>query len=469
MSSDHPLLGGARGASLLLGRACDGTAWQLVDDEVEAGLDAVEQARSALAVLEAQLLAEADARGMSARTKSTTTQGWLAVRFRTAHGPATARLRQGEGVVRHPALAAALVSGSCNVDQATVLVEVFDDLDRLGLDQALLDDAQAFLLDQTPALVPRDLKRAGQALVEELSTRPSQDTDAERAGVQAELDAAERSLARAEWNTLSINRRPDGRLRGRFDIDAVDAAPVLQWLKFAGRPLPGADGFEDDRPRDRRCGDALAALFAAALAAGSEDGGELGTDQALVALRVVEPGIPAPAIAALVVTLSQPELEAGLTEHPGSVGLVGLLDTGGGLTPQQLRRLACDAGLIPCLLDGDSLPLDVGRARRTWTDSQRRAVAARDRGCTAPGCDRPPAACHLHHRQEWAVGGNTDIRNAALLCDHHHGQVHRQGWKVVLAQNGYPAFRPPISIDPDQRLRQHHRYRLHTISGEDRE
>ena len=129
-----------------------------------------------------------------------------------------------------------------------------------------------------------------------------------------------------------------------------------------------------------------------------------------------------------------------------------MLDTGGALTPHQLRRLACDAGLIPCLLDGDSQPLDVGRARRTWTDAQRRAVTARDRGCTAPGCDRPPAACHLHHRDEWSQGGNTDIRNAALLCDHHHGQVHRQGWKVVLAPNGYPAFLPPETIDPEQRL-----------------
>ena len=79
-------------------------------------------------------------------------------------------------MLRHPALAQALVGGSCNLDQAAVVVEVFDDLDRLGLDEPLLADAQAFLLDQTWALGPRDLRRAGQALVEQLTARPSQDT-----------------------------------------------------------------------------------------------------------------------------------------------------------------------------------------------------------------------------------------------------------------------------------------------------
>ena len=186
-------------------------------------------------------------------------------------------------------------------------------------------------------------------------------------------------------------------------------------------------------------------------------------------LRVVEPGVPAPCAVQIVVNLEEPDQKRAHRVHARAVGLVGMLDTGGSLTPHQLRRLACDAGLIPCLLDGDSQPLDVGRARRTWTDAQRRAVTARDRGCTAPGCDRPPAACHLHHRDEWSQGGNTDIRNAALLCDHPHGQVHRQGWKVVLAQNGHPAFLPPETIDPEQRLRQHHRYRQHTITGEHRE
>ncbi|MGH8971224.1 MAG: DUF222 domain-containing protein, partial [Actinomycetes bacterium] len=160
-----------------------------------------------------------------------------------------------------------------------------------------------------------------------------------------------------------------------------------------------------------------------------------------------------PSNVAITVSIALAELHARL-------GQVGLLHTGGTLTPTQLRRLACDAALIPAVLGGPGQVLDLGRATRDWTLPQRRAVTLRDRGCAAPGCDRPPAACQIHHRDHWEDGGPTDLCNACLLCLFHHQQVHRQGWKVVLAANGYPAFIPPASIDPDRRPRQHHRYRL---------
>jgi hypothetical protein len=40
--------------------------------------------------------------------------------------------------------------------------------------------------------------------------------------------------------------------------------------------------------------------------------------------------------------------------------------------------------------------------------------------------------------------------------------VHRQGWTVRRAANGYPEFIPPVTIDPQQRPRQHIRYQLLT-------
>ena len=69
------------------------------------------------------------------------------------------------------------------------------------------------------------------------------------------------------------------------------------------------------------------------------------------------------------------------------------------------RRIACDAGLIPAVLGGPSEVLDWGRARRTATSAQRRALALRDRGCTFPGCDRPPDWCEAHHTLGWEHGG----------------------------------------------------------------
>jgi hypothetical protein len=146
-----------------------------------------------------------------------------------------------------------------------------------------------------------------------------------------------------------------------------------------------------------------------------------------------------------------------------------MLDTGVPLTPAELRLLACDAGIIPAVLDSPSQVLDLGRATRNWTIAQRRALAIRDRGCVAPGCDYAPGACDGHHSViTWAEGGPTDLDNGALLCDFHHHQVHRQGWQVILAANGYPALIPPTSIDPDQRPRQHHRFRLQLLTTKQR-
>ncbi len=80
-------------------------------------------------------------------------------------------------------------------------------------------------------------------------------------------------------------------------------------------------------------------------------------------------------------------------------------------------RIACDAALIPAVLGGPSQLLDLGRAVRTATAAQPRALALRDRGCTAPGCDRPPEWCQAHHIIPWSQGGTTDLNTLTLACD----------------------------------------------------
>ncbi len=72
------------------------------------------------------------------------------------------------------------------------------------------------------------------------------------------------------------------------------------------------------------------------------------------------------------------------------------LEFGGTLHPAELRRLCCDAGIIPIVLDGAGQPLDVGPQARTVPDGMRRAVTARDRGCAHPGCTRPSSWCEIH-------------------------------------------------------------------------
>src|SRR5882757_5957723 len=58
-----------------------------------------------------------------------------------------------------------------------------------------------------------------------------------------------------------------------------------------------------------------------------------------------------------------------------------MFDFGGRGTAADLRALLCDCGITPVVFDGTSQPLDLGRERRCVSLAQRKAVAARDRGC----------------------------------------------------------------------------------------
>ncbi len=109
--------------------------------------------------------------------------------------------------------------------------------------------------------------------------------------------------------------------------------------------------------------------------------------------------------------------------RPGVV-LAGL-DGGALLGPETVRKLACDAAVIPAVLGADGQVLDLGRTRRLFSPGQVQALWLRDRHCTFPGCHTPASWCDAHHLRHWVDGGPTDLSNAALLCGRHHTIVHR--------------------------------------------
>ncbi|MBO1753786.1 HNH endonuclease signature motif containing protein [Allobranchiibius sp. CTAmp26] len=119
--------------------------------------------------------------------------------------------------------------------------------------------------------------------------------------------------------------------------------------------------------------------------------------------------------------LGSPDSGSAPTYLPG----IGRTTDGDYLDGGTLRRLACDADLIPTVLGTDSEPLDVGRAKRLFTGGLRTAIIHRDQHCSFPGCDRPPDWCDAHHVTPWWAGGETTLTNAALLCARHHTIVHR--------------------------------------------
>jgi len=132
----------------------------------------------------------------------------------------------------------------------------------------------------------------------------------------------------------------------------------------------------------------------------------------------------------------------------------GLLEGGGSLSAAAVRRLACDAEILPFVLGSRSQILDVGRASRLVTVAIWLALVLRDRHCAFPGCTRRPIACDAHHIVHWVEGGPTCLDNLVLLCRTHHTMVHSTPWEVRLSSDDRrPEFLPPPRLDPQRRPR----------------
>lgn len=98
-----------------------------------------------------------------------------------------------------------------------------------------------------------------------------------------------------------------------------------------------------------------------------------------------------------------------------------------------VRRLCCQARILPMVLNGAGVTLDVGRSSRLATPDQRRALAAMYATCAVPGCDVGFERCKIHHTREWLRDqGPTDLGVLVPLCDRHHHLVHEGGWSIEL-------------------------------------
>jgi Domain of unknown function (DUF222)/HNH endonuclease len=97
---------------------------------------------------------------------------------------------------------------------------------------------------------------------------------------------------------------------------------------------------------------------------------------------------------------------------------------------ETVQRIACDATVVVAVDDTLGHTMYEGRARRFPTGAQRREVMRRDRQCRFPGCANAMFAA-VHHIKPWGSGGRTDLENLVLLCEKHHGVVHRNGWSMT--------------------------------------
>ncbi|CAH0183344.1 hypothetical protein SRABI26_01487 [Arthrobacter sp. Bi26] len=223
---------------------------------------------------------------------------------------------------------------------------------------------------------------------------------------------------------------------GPGDEPAADEDPALPAL--------------DLRSRAQRLLDGLVGACKVALAAGT-----------LPAAGGLRPQVMA--------TIDYRDLLTRLQNTPGATANTGQPGTGTGtgtgvllftgpVTASTIRKIACDADIIPVVLGGEGRVLDIGRASRVFPPHLRKAITARDRGCAFPGCTIPAPWCEAHHITYWSRGGTTGTENGVLLCSHHHHVIHKEHWTIRL-KTGIPWFIPPPHLDPRQQPRRNHYFR----------
>ena len=312
---------------------------------------------------------------------------------------------------------AAWLAGHLNGDQARVIVEALDKLPD-WVSPAQLVSAEEHLLELAQKWEPHGLRALAAHLWQVIAPE-----EAEK--LQAEALAREEAAARAATR-LSLKRCGDGstRITGQIPdqiatrlrtlLDAY-TSPRRDHLNHgtggAGSGLPQAarDTATGQRLRpDRLRGLALCSLLEHADPDQLPQHGSTATT--------------------LMITLALDQLRDGL----GS----GVLPDGTAISPGEVRRLACTAGIIPVVLGTDSQILDLGARSRLFTPAQQRALRMRDQRCRAEGCTIPASWCEAHHLQPWTSGGKTDLDTGVLFCSWHHHRAHDNTYDMTKLPNG---------------------------------
>jgi hypothetical protein len=377
----------------------------LPDDALVAGLDQLQALMVEAQAAMLRFLREIDARKAASAVAASSTAVWYRNRHRVGIRSAHRLVQLAKRVAAAPQVVGdGVESGAVNLDQADVVTRAVAAIPgEVGVE--VRERAAAELVRLCAELDPEQLRMVGERILSLVAPEIAEELE------RTALERAEARALRERYFTLT----PDGvgvRLSGRLTLEGAAA------VRAAIDPLC-APTSHDDRSAAQRRADALVEVCRSAGAG----------DRSQVAVTV--------------------EFDV-LTQELG----VGTLENGERITPEAARRMACDARILPVVLDGAGQPLDVARTRRLVTGAIRRALVLRDRGCCFPGCDRGPQWTDAHHVRSWSAGGPTSLDNMLLLCSYHHGEIHgASGWTVFIDTDGRPTFVPPRHVDPLQRPR----------------
>lgn len=339
-------------------------------------------------------VAAADAAGTADAVAATDTASWAATagrnRSRSWGGVWLANLLES----KYTHTRAALAEGRISEEHAAIIVRSGEKVPS-EVTTAQLSDCEERLVAKATRMAPANLRRAARRLLEPLSKELA---DAHEDHMVREQ---ERRAEVETWMTLSDNG--DGTWSGKFVIPELHghllktALETLSSPRRETRTKTGQPMEDDSVPCSPNYTESLG----------------------LALLELVE-HLPKTGHGRSPVTLVVHVEEERLRSEVG----VATLPSGATISNEEVRRLLCDAHIMPMVFGGKSLPLDLGSKSRLFSNAQYVALSAVYDSCAAEGCSRPFAWTELHHRRPWSEGGPTDLSNAAPLCGYHHRRVH---------------------------------------------
>jgi len=393
---DHPISAALSGIEAELDAIEHAPLWSMSDKQTRRALVRATRVAARVAALELKVAAHADRNDVGAASGATSASVWWANATRMTQREAARKMKLAQALEGHEPVGKALAAGDVLVDQAGVVTESVDALpDTVEAD--VRAQARDYLLEAARHYDARALRVQGRRILDVVAPEVGEAEEARQ--LAAEEKRAEQAAR------LTMHDDGHGQTHGRFTIGTADADMFRKALQAIGR----ASGH--------------------------------GLDPHGMGLAFVEyvrryPADKLPTAggvnAAVVVTMTLETLLGGLKAAQ--------LDTGTPISPGLARKLACEAGVIPVVLGGKSEVLDVGRRRRFHTKAQRIALAVRDKGCVAQGCERPGSWCHAHHLTPWSKGGGTSVKNGVLLCARHHTLAHHPNYDLTHHPHGKIKF-----------------------------
>lgn len=405
------------------------------DDDVLAALDEAERLRRRVAALDYVLVGEVHSRGLGYTGNTRDTAHLLTMRLRIDAREARARVdaalvsrprfnpHSGETLPAEFAeVAAAQITGAISAEHARTIVRCVQAMPADATTE-YVDAAHRVLLDlvhtQPPEVVAKAARHA-RVVADQDGAPPTEDQRQQRR------------------RAVTLMSRPDGTGSLAGELTAECAEYLRTFLDTHAAPRPatdtGSDGDGDSYGKGVLVRDPRSAA-------------QRNHDALLDGLKRLIRGDDDAATGGVPVTVL-----LHMSESAWATGR-GHATTGHGAIVPAATAVGWaggDARLMGVVFDEARAVARYSSTRRIFSRSQRLAMAARDRGCTFPGCAAPPSWCEAHHATDYQYTGRTSIDDGMLACGYDHRERIAEGWTTRMI-DGVPYWVPPHHLDPERR------------------